>query len=95
MAYFCHVCFGEAHTFTNLFHAAEIWEVSGTVIGLQIYLYHNTFLLQNSMFRPVVIENRVIDVRPKHKCSTRKTIDICCIDANGKYDRWLCIYTSR
>ena len=38
--HFCHVCFGEAHSFTNVFHAAEIWEVnnkSGTVIGLQIY----------------------------------------------------------
>ena len=97
VAYFCHVCFGEVHSCTNLFHAAEIWEVnnSGTVIGLKVYLCHNTFLLQNNMFKPVVIENRVIDVLPKHKCSTTKTIDICCIDANGKYDRWLCIYTSR
>ena len=98
MAYFCHVCFGEAHSFTNLFHAAEIWEVnnnSRTVIGLQVYLYNNTFLLQNGMFKPVVIENRVIDVLPKHKCSTTKTIDVCCIDAKGKYDRWLHICTSR
>lgn len=37
-AYFCHVCFGEAHSRTNLFHAAEIWEVNSIVVLLQYWI---------------------------------------------------------
>ena len=82
------VCFGEAHSCTNLFHAAEIWEVNSIVVLLQYWIanFITLSLLQDSMFKPVVIGNRVINVLPEHTCSTKKTIDVCCIDANGKGD---------
>lgn len=35
------------------------------------------------MYKPVVIQNRVVDVR-KHECASAMSTSLCCIDANGK-----------
>ena len=34
------------------------------------------------MYKPVVIENRIIDAR-SHQCSTVKRVPLCCIDEQG------------
>jgi len=38
---------------------------------------------QNGTFLPVVLESRIINVRPNHVCTTAKEVPICCLDENG------------
>ena len=33
-----------------------------------------------------MIEDRVIDIRPKHTCSSTSSISLCCIDDYGMFD---------
>ena len=47
-------------------------------------------ILQNGMYKPVV-NKRVIDVRPKHQCSTRKFTQLYCIDEHGMLLLSICI----
>ena len=35
------------------------------------------------MFKPVVIQDRIIDVRVVHDCNTPLCTTLCCIDVNG------------
>ena len=35
------------------------------------------------MYKPVVIGDRCIDVRPPHERSTPKDISLCCVDDKG------------
>ena len=35
------------------------------------------------MYKPIMIGDRHIDVRPPHECSTAKKIPLCCVDAQG------------
>ena len=37
------------------------------------------------MYKPVVIDNRIIDVRPPHACSEIKKVSLCCINEQGRY----------
>ena len=40
---------------------------------------------QDGMYKPVVITDRVIDVRPQHDCSSTSSVPLCCIDDSGKF----------
>ena len=37
------------------------------------------------MFKPVIIQDRKIDVRIPHECMSPLSTTLCCIDANGVY----------
>ena len=42
--------------------------------------------LQDGMYKPVVITDRVIDVRPQHdSSSSTSSVPLCCIDDSGKF----------
>ena len=34
-AYYCHACFGQAHTSVNIFHTGEVWEVCSVAVCMQ------------------------------------------------------------
>lgn len=35
------------------------------------------------MYKPVVIQDRTIDVRLRHDCDSTSSTTLCCIDGNG------------
>ena len=41
------------------------------------------YVLYNRMYKPIMISERHIDVRPPHECSTASKIPLCCVDAQG------------
>ena len=40
---------------------------------------------KDGMYKPVVIQNRTIDVRQPHDCNSSTSVTLCCIDSNGMY----------
>ena len=47
-------------------------------------------IMQNGVYCPVNITDRVINVRPKHTCTTAKNLPVCAVDENGEYNsQWL------
>ena len=40
--------------------------------------------VQDGMFKKMDFTERVIDVRPRHNCSSKTSVSLCCIDAHGK-----------
>lgn len=43
-------------------------------------------ILQDGMYKPVVVSDRVGDVRVRHDCSSTFSIPLCCIDAYGRFN---------
>ncbi len=39
--------------------------------------------MQDGVFKPVVVQDRHVDVRLPHDCSTAGVRPLCCIDENG------------
>ena len=46
--------------------------------------------MQDGMFKYIAVDDIVIDVHPQHKCPSKASLSLCCIDRHGNIDYNLC-----
>ena len=71
-SFYCPDCFIHIHAHSNFFHVAEEWKVL-TVSLLLTFIVWKWMFQDDGFFHPRPLEDRCIQPRPHHECTTWKS----------------------